>query len=599
MLSRRKTIILIAISTILALLLVSAWWWAGSPRKPAVISPGDYSYTIKHAEDRIPKMMNQKHLPSLAVALVDDQDTIWQETFGLANLEKKHPTQADTIYKLWSVAKLFTAIETHRLVEDGLVELDAPLTDYIPGFVIQSRYPDPGQITIRSILTHRSGLPRNGCRWIKLNPNLLADLVASLEDCHQVVPVGYRYKYSNAGFDLLGYLIEEMRGVPFPDYLRDELLFPIGMKNSTFLRLYLPAGLEVAPGYEFSKGEYYPYEQGDITSVPSGNLYATIEDMGQFVKFIFRHGEVNGEHLIAPETLERMFVEQVSSTRDPQSMGLGWKTSHVLGNELLVWHDGGPSEGTGALVAFLPGRKLGVVLIANGNTFDGSVSVPLALEFLELMLETKYDLRPAPEARQPTVEIERSILENYVGKYIAFGEVMEVYIQGDQLKGSIQGFSFNLEPLSDTLFQPRNWLADIGLASLLGAPFDLRQLKVEFMAGDEISADYMILHLGGIGVEICPEYPWISEIPPLWQKLAGDYELVARLPSGMPGTEGIGQSSIWMEDGVLQMGGDVGPILPISETGIIIQSGPFSGETMVYEPRTGNIYHQRVVYLKR
>jgi hypothetical protein len=142
-------------------------------------------------------------------------------------------------------------------------------------------------------------------------------------------------------------------------------------------------------------------------------------------------------------------------------------------------------------------------------------------------------------------------------------------------------------------------LADIGLASLLGAPVDLRQLKVEFMAGDEISADYMILHLGGIGVEICPEYPWISEIPPLWQKLAGDYELVARLPSGMPGTEGIGQSSIWMEDGVLQMGGDVGPILPISETGIIIQSGPFSGETMVYEPRTGNIYHQRVVYLKR
>jgi hypothetical protein len=321
--------------------------------------------------------------------------------------------------------------------------------------------------------------------------------------------------------------------------------------------------------------------------------------MGQFVKFIFRDGEANGEYLIAPETLEIMFVEQASSARDPQSMGLGWKTSRVLGSELLVWHDGGPSEGTGALVALLPYRKLGVVLIANGNTFDGSVSVSLTLEFLELMLETKYGVHPPPEARPEIVVIERATLENYVGKYIAFGEVIEVTMQGDQLKGSIQGFSFNLEPISETTFQPQHWLADLGLASLLGAPVDLRQLKVEFMAGDEISADYIILHLGGIGFEICPEYPKIGAIPPLWEEIKGEYDLVARLPTGALGTEVIGQSSIWVEDGVLQMGGGVGPILPINETESIILSGPFAGETMEYNPETGRIYHQRIVFIRR
>ena len=83
-------------------------------------------------------------------------------------------------------------------------------------------------------------------------------MVGSLVDCHQVFPVGYRYKYSNMGFNLLGYLVEHMRGIPFPEYLRQELLLPIGMDNSAFLRSHLPHQMEVAPGYEFYEGEYYP-----------------------------------------------------------------------------------------------------------------------------------------------------------------------------------------------------------------------------------------------------------------------------------------------------------------------------------------------------
>lgn len=597
MVARRKKIVLIAITAILFIAVVSGLWQGGKPRKPGEIPLGDYSYTLEYAGYRISQVMEQKHLPGFAVALIDDQDAIWQKTFGLANIEKDQPVRSDTVFRLWSVAKAFTAIETLRLVEDGLVDLDTPITAYIPDFELQSRFPDSGPITIRSILTNRSGLPRNGCHWIDLNPNVLFDLVASLKDCYQVYPVGYRYKYSNAGFNLLGYLIEEMRGEPFPDYLRDELFLPIGMDNTAFLRMHLPAQADVAPGYEFYEGEYYPYEQGDITNVASGNLYGTLDDLTKFVQFVFREGEANGVQLMAPETLRKMFVEQASSARDPHSMGLGWNTNRVLSSELLVWHDGGSSDGTSSLVAYLPERKLGVVLIANGTTFDGSVSVPLAVEFLGLMLETKYGVIRPQEEPLETVEIARTELENYVGKFIVFGEVMDVYLDGDQLKGSVYGFSFNLDPLGETLFQPRNWLADIGLASLLGAPVDLRQLKVEFMAGDEISGDYLILHLGEIGHEICPKYPDIDGIPPLWDALAGDYDLYPRLPSGLPGTENLGHTSILVEDGVLRMGGSVGPVLPISETRMVILSGPFVGETMVYDPETGFIYHQNIVYV--
>lgn len=147
-----------------------------------------------------------------------------------------------------------------HLVEDGLVDLDAPITEYFPRFSIHSRFSDSEPITIRSILTHRSGLPRNECHWIELSENALAELAASIVDCYQTFPVNYRYKYSNIGFDLLGYLIQEKRGELFPDYMRKNLLLPLGMDNSAFMRAQVLAPLEHALGYEYYKGEYYPYE---------------------------------------------------------------------------------------------------------------------------------------------------------------------------------------------------------------------------------------------------------------------------------------------------------------------------------------------------
>jgi CubicO group peptidase (beta-lactamase class C family) len=598
MLSGRNKFILTTIFTILVFVLIFIVWRGKPPKKPAIIPPGDYSYAIEYAEQKSQWAMRQYHLPSIAMILIDDQDTIWQGTFGMANLEQSTPAKSDTVYKLWSVAKVFTAIETMRLVDDGLVDLDTPITEYLPNFSIQSRFPDSDPITIRSILTHRSGLPRNECHWIDFSEDALASLAASLEDCYQVFPVGYRYKYSNLGFDLLGYLIEEMRGELFPDYMRNNLLLPIGMDDSAFLRAQVPTQLEHAFGYEYYKGEYNPYEQGDITSFPSGNLYSTTEDMGRFAKFILRGGEVNGEQIMSPGIVEEMFADQISDVRDPQPMGLGWKTAFVLGSEHMVWHDGGPGEGVGALVALLPKRKLGVILFANGTAFEGSVSVPLALDMLEVLLKTKYGLNVPPEKTQQVVELDPGLLEKYVGKYAAFGNVLEVFLDGNQLKGRTQGITFNLVPLSENTFQLKHWLADLGLADFLRAP-DLRNMKIEFTVAGKSDVDGMIMNFGNIFFEIYPRYPEFGEIPLLWDLFTGQYDLVARLPSGEVGTDILGETSIQVEDGVLQMAGLVGPILPINETEIIILSGPFAGETMAIEPGTGNIYHQSIVFRRR
>ena len=601
MMLKRKKVIPVSVLILLVLLAsVSFWsWQRAAPKKPDPIPSGDYSYTVDYAEYRIHQLMKQHHLPSVAVALIDDQDIIWQEAFGWANVEKEIPATVDTVYKLWSVSKVFTAIETMRLVEEGLVDLDAPITDYLPNFSIQSRFPDSEPITIRSILAHHSGLPRNECHSLMSRAGdygALGEMVESLEDCHMAFPVGYRYKYISIGPDMLGYIVQELRGENFARYMKENLLTLVGMENSAFVSAGIPAQKDVALGYEYYKGEYYPYEQGDITSLPSGNLYSTIEDMSDFAHFVFRGGEANGEQIINPETLNLMFEDQFSSQRDPQPMGLGWKKTRALGSELMVWHDGGPSEGIGSLVALLPERKLGVVLFANEVSFEGSVSVPLAIDILERMLETKYGIIPPEDEISEPIDIDRSLLEDYVGRYIAFGQVMDVSLRGDRLKGKIQGMKFDLIPVGQTRFRVSHWLLNLGLADLLQFPIDLRELEIEFLAGDEADEDVMIINIGDISYEICPRYPEFTDIPALWEEIAGVYDLVARLPSGNIGSEIVGRDEIQLEDGVLRMPGVIGPLKPINETEIIILSGPFAGETMVYEPGTGYIYHQWVVY---
>jgi CubicO group peptidase (beta-lactamase class C family) len=597
--SKKVKIIYCLISTILVLGFIFIVWQVRTPKEPTDFLAGDYSYTIVHADQKITQLMKQQHLPSLAVALIDDQDTIWMETFGMANIEKQIPAKSTTVYKLWSLAKVFTAIEIMRLVDEGVINLDAPITSYWPSLSIQSRFPESNPITIRSILTHRSGLPRNRCLQVDISPNTLIDLAASLNDCFMAYPVGYRYKYSNIGFDILGTIIQEFRHTSFPVYMRENMLLPIGMNDSSFLRMQIPDQTNIALGYEYYEGEYYPYVQNDIVNYPSGNLYSTLEDMEMFVKFIFRGGETNGKQIIHSKMLESMFINQASRDRDPQSMGLGWKTADILDLGRLVWHDGGPSEGTGSLVAMLPERKLGVILLANGTTFDGSVSTSLALEIFEMMLGTKYGETSTLDETKAPSEIAHSILEDYAGKYAAFGDVMDVFLKGNQLKGSIDGFTFNLDPLSDNTFQPSHWLADIGLIDLLGVPIDLRKLNVKFYPKDEIGEEVMIIDIGGISYEICPKYPDLEDIPAGWEKLIGDYDMSTRLLSGEIGKNVVGSASIWIKDGLLQMGGIIGPILPINENEIIILSGSFAGETMLYETKTGNIRHQKFVLIRK
>lgn len=536
------------------------------------------------------------------MALIVDQDVIWRETVGFADLIAEREVTPDTVFKLWSLGKLFTALEIMRLVEEGELDLDAPITDYVPSFRINSRFDSTEPITIRHLLAHRSGLPRNSCfddsNWDLTGegPEYLAEALAP---CHLAYPTGSRYHYSNTAYVLLGYLVQATRGEIFPPYMIEYLLRPIGMEDAAFWSTDVPGVTtgerHVATGYEYFEGAYHPLEQYDIASISSGNLYGSIEDLVAFVRFMFRDGHVDGRQLISSETLEAMTVDQFSRPEDPQLMGLGWKLSETLSGELLAWHDGGPSEGSGVLVALLPERKLGVVMVGNGTTFETSATAPIAAELLEVMLETQTGVASTGESLPEPVQPEDEALERLEGTYVAFSQPFDVSAGGGELTGSIEGFDFDLTPRADGSFTVSHWMQRLGLDRLLSLPIDLEALRIRFEPSAVHPAqDLMIIDLGGFSYEIAPRLPPVDSGSA--EDLSGPYERRSRLRGGTVGSDVLGTVEIRYEDGRLFMSDPIGPLALVDDETLIILSGPFAGETIERHPSSGDLYHQGHVY---
>lgn len=594
---RYKLIVAISLFIIISIIAVSFLILSG-PKKPAFIPMGDYSYAIEYTDYQIKKLIKEYDLPSVVVALIDGQDVIYENAYGFSNIEEQTIATLDTIYKLGSITKLFTGIEIMRMSEEGLIDLDAPIGQYLPDFSIKSRFPSSDQITIRSILAHRSGLPRNGTlllwHW-EASPDIFSALTNSLVDSYQAFPVGYRYKYSNIGYNILGRIIEVVREIESPSeesaggwpyYMRDEVLHPIGMDNTGFgsdQLLYGKASeLNVAMGYYNENGKNKPYNQYDIISLASGNMQSTMKDMVIFAQYILRIGETDEDQIIGKDTLWSMFEEQYTKPRDPNTNGLAWLTDKKQLGELVVFHDG-TNQGFISMIALMPERDLGLVVFSNSDSFE-DVKSQFTFDVLKLMLETKYGIASKQIEPEQKVEINRDILEKYTGKYVINGEIIEIILDGNTAKAIYQGQKISMVPISQSRFRLSHWLADV------------ENIEIEFFVDSPEDEDIMIVTMGDNF--ICPKYPELQNIPSLWQDLVGEYEIYPRTPSIYSDTEILGTTEIKIIDHVLlTTNGKF--ILPINDKEIIIIGGIFGGETMIYDKTTGNISWQNEVYIKK
>jgi len=375
---------------------------------------------VAHAlEGVIARQMALERLPAFSIALVDNQKIVWARGFGYADPERKIPATAETVYRVGSVSKLFTDIAVMQLVERGKLDLDAPITRYLPDF--HPRDPFGVPITLRALMTHHSGLVREppvGNYFDSSSPSLAAT-VESLNRTTLVYRPSTHTKYSNAGVAVVGYVLQRETGRPFASYVQRAVLDPMGLTSSSF---------EPTPQVQarLAKGQMWTYDGLAIPTptfalgmASAGSLYSTVLDLGRFLEVLFASGRGPGGQILPGQTLEAMWKPQFASAGAKSGFGLGFYVSQLDGHR-MVGHSGG-IYGFATQVSSLSDEKLGVVAV---TTVDGANAVTehVADLALRMMLAARrgQPLPKPPQTTPVTAATARSLAGRYGSSSSAF-----------------------------------------------------------------------------------------------------------------------------------------------------------------------------------
>ena len=427
---------------------------AAIPHRTGPIVKNDYRFLGQYMDWMVSKEASKAHVNAVTVAVVDDQQVVWSKGYGMADVAGGVAATPETLFRVGSISKLFTATEIMRHVERGEIELDSELSQQLPEFSIHSRFANAKPITVRSLLAHHSGLPSN--RWNGMFTNKpvdLATLERQLAEDSLIEAPQTKFNYSNLGFSLLGRIVEVRSHETFATVMQHDILQPLGMTHSTFAPVVLDS-----KGYSQGK-ELPPVELRDRHA---GSLVTSAHDLARFVEFVLADGRAaNGQQLLNSATLRSMFQPQFPGLPLDFELrtGLCWgiQGMRVQGAGPIVGHGGG-LPGYSAHLSVAPESKLGVVVLANDQAagFIGQVGQ----KAIALALETKLGVAEQPEQPEPDkpkvqpIELPTKALDDKVGDYIVMGQLTHVARSGGHLSADAMCKHFNLMPIAANDFVP-------------------------------------------------------------------------------------------------------------------------------------------------
>ena len=354
----------------LALALVAVSPAIGSPTPSPVDSDGAASVIAKY-QARIPELMAEQHIPGLAIALVDGDTVLWTEGFGHTDGDGSAPVTTDTIFSVQSMSKAFTATAVMRAVQAGRLDLDLPITTYLPDFTVHSALePHPEQkITLRMLLSHTAGFTHEAPVGNNNDGNQgeFDAHVRSISDTWLRFPVGTGYAYSNLGIDLAGAILERAYRAPFATVMRDLLLDPLGMGESTFDRDRIAATANRAAGHTAPM----PRVPLVVPMTAAGGLYTSATDLARFLRFQLNAGSIDGQAILDPALIEeqRTVPAPDAGSRYGYALGVARTGWYAGGNADLFSHGGG-GFGFSADLWWVPQLQLGIAVLTNSSDHE-------------------------------------------------------------------------------------------------------------------------------------------------------------------------------------------------------------------------------------
>jgi D-alanyl-D-alanine carboxypeptidase len=357
--------------------------------------------SVEKLEAYLGELTDRETPPALDVVVIKNGAVAYSRAFGVADGPSQRPAMPDGVYHYWSVTKLFTATAIMQLVEDGKLKLDDPVAKYVPAFATISRRGAPVDITVRQLLDHTSGMKN-------LAPTELVGWIHHLDDppVNQTALVvqkmaSYRMldkepgttgAYSNAGYIVLGAVIESIAGQPYEDFVRQRILQPMGMTSTDFVyredlraravtgshplfHVFTPLLLLIHHDWfshwvsKIDKRRMWLAPLYTDYTGPTG-LVGTGGDLARFGQAFLAGGELDGHRILKAETVETMLVDGYGGNTGPDKdrMGLGW---HWWNDAPIPFKGhGGDGPGFGAQLAIFPAENMVVVILANDTLID-------------------------------------------------------------------------------------------------------------------------------------------------------------------------------------------------------------------------------------
>ncbi len=314
------------------------------------------------------KEMNKQHVPGAVFTLVKDGKIFFSKGYGYADLERKIPVNPDkTLFRVGSISKLFTATAVMQLAEQGKLNLNDDVNQYLKQFKIPNTYPKP--IAFTHLLTHTDGFDsgwgigafaRSASQMIPLGDFIAKRLPP------RILPPGEVFLYSDVGINLAGYLVEQISGIPFAEYIDKNILQRLNMRRTSFLQP-LPPQLtsDLAVGYKYKNGSYQRRPFAFSSTIPGNALMATATDIAHFAIAHLENGRYGDARILKEATAAEMHKQQFAAY--PGMVGSAYGFFERKPNHQRAIVHSGRHPGYTSQLYLLPDRNLGFFVSCNNN----------------------------------------------------------------------------------------------------------------------------------------------------------------------------------------------------------------------------------------
>jgi CubicO group peptidase (beta-lactamase class C family) len=368
--------------------------------------------------------MNRNCIPGIAVGIVLDGKIAYTKGFGVKNIESGEPVTDESMFHSASISKTFVTASLMQLQERGLVDINEPVTVYIPYLKLKDeRYK---KITIKQMMSHLSGIPDvYDYEWEKpqYEEDALEKYVRSIFDFELLWEPGSGYSYSNLAYEVLGDVIAKASGMSFEAYVKNNILLPLGMKDSSFLikeisvnNMTSPHILSLENGYHAAVSPYYPYNR---IHGPSSTLWSNVRELCRYAIANLNRGSFEGFNLLNNDSYKMMWKPYAETNRKGTNMGLSWFMKQYKGVE-LIFHTGGDTGYTSNLV-LVPEKNAAMAFYCNCDYVN-------LFMLTEHILDIMLGLEVEPIAISATSEVARVLTtEGLEAASVRFDEIRSIH----------------------------------------------------------------------------------------------------------------------------------------------------------------------------